>query len=150
VSNTHKPRFGILLQAVATALYLAWLFFLAALAWWTPGSVVLSRPQIQVSDAVVHGRMPGAERAPGAGRPSDVWSVEVIEVFKGDVHAGDTLRVRRAAEIHDAVAGGEYLFPLMRAGDTFQVTRFPLDVPPRIYPVNRSALDQLRAILSSR
>ncbi len=120
---------------------------MAALAWWTSEPVVLSRPPVRGSDLIVRGRIL-PEQDGKVNHPSNVWIVQVDEVLKGRVAVGEPIRVAAPAEVTRWATDRSYLFPLMRAGEDFQVTRFPLDAPARIYPATPSTIEQLRRTLS--
>lgn len=113
-----KPVSRLVLAALLFAAWIGWLIFLAATS---SRPIVLSRPQFLVSTVDVIGRL-SAEQ----GRP-----VSVVEVI--DVHwppSQQDLKQKSITVTNLAYCGGwngpgEYILPLVKVGDAYEVVRVP-------------------------
>jgi hypothetical protein len=143
--------------ALAAVLFVAWIGYLAVLAWTTSRPVVLSRPQFLVANLYVIAELPGSDR-PAA----DVTVREAggPGVDRDKVKPGGRVKVINLPEVGPAQGwhgAGEYILPLSKRQDgTFQVT--PIPPSPgfaadagraerlRIYPATRETRAQLRQL----
>lgn len=154
---------------VVALLFGGWLGYLAYLAFTLPRTadgqpLVLSRPQILVSDLDVIALVPGDQ-------PGEVTIKEVLYPPGEENRVGQKIIVtnidkcrapRRNVEARepgpDWTGPGEYLLPLRTAedGKGYEVVPIPTSPgyptvgPPRIYPATPQALAQYREIIKSK
>jgi hypothetical protein len=153
--TTPQPaarRQTLLWVAAAAAGFLVWIGYLGFLVLTVRHPVVLSRPQLLNADLDVVARV-----------DSPHGSVTVVDVpwarpGPQPPAKGDEIRVTNLERCHPGWTGpGEYLLPLKRAGDDFEVAAtapspgYPpvpelKEGPPRIYRTTPAVLEQLRQL----
>jgi hypothetical protein len=138
---------------LATALFLAWIGWLAFLAATTTRPIILSQPQFLVSKLDVTARLSADQ-----GRPAT--AAHVSEVHWPTEQQGlkdQTIHVTNLAYCTGWQGPGEYILPLIKVGDAYEVVKVPPSpgfVPGgtspglRIYPRTPNTLRQLQAITS--
>lgn len=138
--TTAIVRFGALL-----VIFMAWLGWLGYIALHTRQTVVLSRPQLLVSNLDVIARVD---------RP-DATEIKVDEVHwpaSQEKLKDQTLSVSNLAESTGWNGPGSYVLPLTADGKTWHVTLtprspgYPVTGKPRIYPTTPELLQQLSRI----
>ena len=126
-------RFSIIRRAV-TAVALSWLSFLFWLAATAGNPVVLNKVQILRSDCVVTAEVTSGQVA------------RVLRVWKSDT---PTLPVTLSLE--ESLADGDYIVPLVRIDNQFDVTPRPLLNEGKevrvIYPLTEQTQAQLESLL---
>jgi hypothetical protein len=141
------------LLAVTVVLFVGWMAYLIQLALTHRHSIVISRPQILVSQLIVKGRVEGEEA------PKDEVTVEIIlfpENEGGGVKAGQTIRVANLPlSTKNWTGAGEYLLPLEKVDDVYIVTSVPRspgflpggnNSQPLIYPWTHELEEQFKHI----
>jgi hypothetical protein len=139
---------------VAAVLFLGWLAFLVYLVTRTGAMIVVSRPQILVSQVVVL-----AELRDQGGQAGSAVAVKEVVSFK---HPKDAMLAGAEIKVADLpkvslVSGyagpGDYVLPLVHADDEYRVTPLPavpgfVPVPGevRIYRATADALAQVRDV----
>lgn len=157
---TRRRRVAL---AVAVTAFLLWIGYLAFLAYTASHPIVLSRPQILVSNLVVIAELTG-----GADHPKK--TATIVEVlWAGDPAAQPKVKSKITVTNLDQVQApdashpnrswhgpGQYILPVMSAGkDTYRVTPIPLSPGfaaaeadrLRIYPATPSTRAQLDEVL---
>ncbi len=112
-----------------------WLGVVAVLAVLYADHGFVSVPQLIAADVVAEVRVEQSDSTAG-------FRGEVLAVYKGDVTPGQRIVVRGVSEsaLSSLRSGQVWIVPLTRAGKVYQVTRYPLRAPARIY----RALPQVR------
>jgi hypothetical protein len=159
----RRTLVGLALSAVV---FLGWIGYLAFLVYTThhPRSVVLSRPQLLNADLDV------VARVNDPSGPVTVRAVEWVRAGLQPPAEGESLRVTNLKqclvdnEETRSLPPGEYLLPLKRVGDDFEVAPTapspgypppdpvlprPKDGPPRIYRATPAVLKQLEQLHAS-
>jgi hypothetical protein len=111
------------LLAVTAVLFVGWMAYLIHLALTHRHPIVISRPQILVSQIVVVAHVEGEDT------PKDDVKIEQI-LFSGKespgIRIGDTIRVANLKQGTKNWAGaGDYLLPLEKSDDAYLVTLIP-------------------------
>jgi hypothetical protein len=152
------------LALVATALaFFLWIGYLAFLAYTASHPIVLSRPQILVSNLIIIAQLQGGAEHPDktATVVQSVWTADPASqpAAKTTITVGNLEQIS-AADAHHPRGGwrgpGEYILPLVTAGkDTYRVT--PIPPSPgysgtdadrlRIYPVTPMTREELERIV---
>jgi hypothetical protein len=111
------------LLAVTVVLFVGWMAYLIHLALTHRHPVVISRPQILVSQIVVVAHVEGEDV------PKDNVTIEQIlfsEKEPPGIAIGNTIRVANLPQSTGNWTGpGDYLLPLEKSDDTYQVTLIP-------------------------
>jgi hypothetical protein len=119
-------------------LAVAWSVTLLVMALQTANPLVVSRDQLLKSDVVVIARRVRAG--------DDHVSVE--RVFRGNVAAGDKLRVLNLADIGGFADDQSYVLPLSPNSDGYVVTTLDKQrAAPLVYPVSPDTIEAVKSIL---
>lgn len=126
---------GRLLSSVALA---AWFAFLSVLAALYANEGFVSLPQLAAADHVV-------EATVDAVTESGAVEATVERVYKGGIARGTRIHITgiSQAAIARLKQGERWILPLTTAGDEFQITRYPLRTPVRIYRATPSTRKQV-------
>ncbi|MBS0266122.1 MAG: hypothetical protein JSS02_29595 [Planctomycetes bacterium] len=125
---------------MAVLLAVGWSVLLLLLDLFTAGRSVVGPAPIQKADVVVVGR-----RVDGQSN-----RIQVDRVFKGEVAAGDTLRVIDLADAQDLKPETAYVFALKHHQSDFEFVRMDLprtDLPLPFYPATSATIEQTKIIL---
>jgi hypothetical protein len=151
----ERARLRLLIAAVLFVGWLGWLAYLAATG---THSVVLSRPQLLVADAVIVAHLTGDEDHPD----ETATIISVIHASGQDdtLKAGGELQINRLATCnpdHGWSGEGEYLLPLSKKGEGYAVTMVPASPgfhpgsePFYIYPASDNVIGQAKKIIAER
>jgi hypothetical protein len=145
----RPSRTGLL---VIVSVVVAWIAALAALALTTADETLLNRAQVRQADLVVTGRI--VDLSLGTVAVERIWSPPGTP----PPQPGDPPLVVRDLAESPARQGASYVLPLTRVGgNVLEITRPQLQDdrasraeqqrPPRIYPANSHALEQLQRVL---
>jgi hypothetical protein len=140
--------------AVAAVLFIGWLSFLVYLVTRTEEMVVISRPQVLISDVVVV-----AAVADAAGQPAPKVAVKQVLSFKLPKDArlkGAEVTLSELPEVgpfHGYTGPGEYVLALVHAAEGYRLTPLPT-VPgfvpspgeTRVYRATADVLAQVRDV----
>jgi len=162
MSRGRVIRFGI-----ATALFLGWLGYLGFLVLTSRNPVILSRPQLLVSEIDIIGRIDEPDKAEV--RVEEVWWPKKDGQAK--LKEGEVIRVTNLDDCRplqrindqwvrgprDLTGPGEYILPLVLREGKYEVASIPPSPgfipvrgrdtgPPRIYPLTADTRAQLEKI----
>jgi hypothetical protein len=157
-------RFAVLRLVLASVLFAGWIGWLVYLAKFKSKPIVLSRPQLLVSDLDVIAQVDDPKEKKVVVKEVYAWRGQDAPPAVGTTLDVDKLAdCRRLPHDNEAAADvppdwkgpGLYLLPLKYNKDTgsYEVVRIPespgfspVPGPPRIYPANDETLAQLRSI----
>jgi hypothetical protein len=112
---------------VSAGLFLAWIGFLAFLVVRTRNPVILSRPQFNVADLVVIADIQEKDKLPSS--TVTIKKVAWSKDKKNDPAPGSQITITGLEDCRAAngwVVSGEYLVPLSRDKEKYEVTQIPL------------------------
>lgn len=133
-------------RSFAVVLLCLWMGMLAALATLYANQGFVSVAQLRAAEEVVEARIETADRS------SLAVTVAVLHVYRGKLRQGQEIRVIGLEESAlDALEPGQvWIFPLTRADEAYQVTRYPLRSPSRIYRATPGVRHQVEWSLQLR